>query len=117
MLDSLRNVNIHTYLIEEIRKKLNDKTKTKWKINLRWVKAHIGIRGNELAGKLAKKASANINTKESYNRIPKNEISKELEEESITKWQREWTNSMKGRITNDFFSVIKERLNIKINFT
>jgi hypothetical protein len=43
--------------------------------------------------------------------------SKELEEESITKWQREWTNSTKGRITNDFFPEVKDRLNMKINFT
>jgi ribonuclease HI len=77
-LESLRNVNIHTYLIEEIRKKLNGIRKTNWKINLRWVKAHIGIRGNELADKLAKKAAPNVNIKESYNRNPKNVILKEL---------------------------------------
>jgi ribonuclease HI len=116
-LDSLRNVNIHTYLIEEIRKKLNEMTKMNWKINLRWVKAHVGIRGNELADKLAKNAAANENIKESYNGIPKNVILKELEEESVTKWQREWTNSAKGRITKDFFPEVKERLSMKINLT
>jgi ribonuclease HI len=88
-LHSLRNVNIHTYLLEEIRKKLNEMTKTKWKINLRWVKAHVGIRGNEITNKLAKNAAENENIKVSYNRIPKNVVLKELEEECVTKWQRE----------------------------
>jgi ribonuclease HI len=70
-LDSLRNVNIHTYLIEEIRKKLNEMTKTNWNINLRWVKAHVGTRGNEIADKLAKNAAANENIMVSYSRIQK----------------------------------------------
>jgi len=43
-LDSQGNGNIHTFLIEEIRKKLNEMTKTNWKIKLQWVKAHAGIR-------------------------------------------------------------------------
>jgi len=64
-LESLRNVNIHTYLIKEVRKKLNEMTETNWKINLRWVKAHARIRGNELADKLAKEAAANENIEES----------------------------------------------------
>ena len=51
-------------------------TKTNWKINLRWVKAHVEIRGNELTDKLEKNAAANQNIKESYNRIMKNVILK-----------------------------------------
>jgi ribonuclease HI len=66
--------------------------KTNWKINLRWVKTHVGIRGNEITDKLVKNAAAKENIKVNYNRISKNVILKELEEESVTKWQREWTN-------------------------
>jgi ribonuclease HI len=64
-LDSLRNGNIHTNIIEEIRKKLNEMMKTNWTIKFRWVKAHAGIRGNELADTLTKEAATNENITES----------------------------------------------------
>jgi ribonuclease HI len=48
-LDKLQNSNIHTYKIEEIRRKLTEMKEVRWKITLRWVKAHAGGRGNELA--------------------------------------------------------------------
>jgi ribonuclease HI len=63
-LDSLRNGNILTFLIEEIRKQLNEMTTKNWKIQLRWVEADAGVIGNELADKLAKEAAANKNIKE-----------------------------------------------------
>ena len=90
------------------------KTKN-WKIKLRWVKAHAGVRGNELADKLAKEAVANKNTKESYKIIPKRVIIKELGDDSVKKWQTHRTNSTKGIITKDFFPDVKERLNMNMN--
>jgi ribonuclease HI len=53
-IDSLKNVNNHSYLIEDIRKKISSLERNKWTIEFSWVKAHVGIYGNELADKLAK---------------------------------------------------------------
>ena len=58
-LDSLKNGNIHTSLIEEIRRKLTEMGKINWKIKFCWVKAHVGIRGNKLADTHAKEAVTN----------------------------------------------------------
>jgi hypothetical protein len=45
-LDSLKNSNIHTFLIEKIRRKLTDMAKTNGKIQFCWFKAHVRIPGN-----------------------------------------------------------------------
>jgi ribonuclease HI len=58
-LDSLKNSKIHTFIIEEIRRKLTEMGKINRKIQLCWVEAHVGIQGNELADALAKEAATN----------------------------------------------------------
>ena len=83
-------------------------TTKNWKIQLRWVKAHAGVIGNELPDKLAKEAAANKNIKETYKRVPKRVIIKELEDDSVKKWQTDWTKSTKRKITKDFFPDVKE---------
>jgi hypothetical protein len=55
-LDSLKNSNIHTFLIEEIRRKLTEMGKTTGKFN----SAHVGIQGNELADTLTKEVAMNV---------------------------------------------------------
>jgi len=116
-LEKIRNSNIYTYIIEEIRRKLIGVKNTGWNITLRWVKAHAGIKGNELADTLAKKAAKDETMIESYKRIPKSVVARELEEESIRQWQREWTQTTKGRMTKDFFPDVAERLKMEINLT
>jgi ribonuclease HI len=49
ILDSLKNINNNGYLIEEIRKRVSILKRFNWTIEFSWVKAHIGIYGNELA--------------------------------------------------------------------
>jgi len=44
-------------------------------------------------------------------------IIKEVEDDSVKKWQTELTNSTKGKITKYFFPDVKERLNMNINLT
>jgi len=41
----------------------------------------------------------------------------ELGEISVEKWQREWDQTAKGEITKDYFPVVADRLNMKINVT
>ena len=67
-----------------------------WKIRFRWIKAHAGTSGNELADKLAKEASGKTYIPISYNRVPKSAIKRDLEGISMEHWQREWETTNKG---------------------
>ena len=91
-------------------------TTKNWKIQLRWVEADAGVIGNELAVKLAQEAEANNNITESYKRIPKRVLIKELEDDSVKKWQRDWTNSTKGKMKKTSTRMLR-RLNMNINLT
>jgi ribonuclease HI len=47
-LDSILNPENHSYLVEEIRKKVASLERKKWRIKFSWIKAHAGTRGNEI---------------------------------------------------------------------
>jgi ribonuclease HI len=95
MLYSLKISNIHTFLIEEIRRKLTEMAKTNWKIKFCSVKAHVGIQGNELADTLTKEAATNSDITECYKKVPKSVVISELNGISVGKWQREWDQTTK----------------------
>ena len=78
--------------------------------------AHAGILGNELADTLAK-ATTNESLTEDYNRIPKSVVTREIEEESVKKRQRNWTKTTKRSITKEYFPNEEDRLKMKINLT
>ncbi|KAJ4427664.1 hypothetical protein ANN_25312 [Periplaneta americana] len=45
-----------------------------WTIHFAWVKAHVGLAGNELADHLAKQAASNNELPVSFDRIPVSDI-------------------------------------------
>jgi len=91
--------------------------KTNWTIEFCWVKAHVGIQGNELADTLAKEAATNADLIESYKKVPKNVMMSELSEISVETWQREWDLTTKGEITKEYFPVVADRMSMNINIT
>ena len=58
-----------------------------WKIMFSWVKAHVGIYGNDLADRLAKEAARSDRTSHAYSRIPRSALYYETTEEAKQKWQ------------------------------
>jgi len=88
-LDSLHNPKNHSFLVEEIRKKVTSLERKKWSIQFSWVKSHAGTRGNEITDKLAKEAARRGGTEYEFARIPKSTIYQEARESARQKWQRE----------------------------
>jgi len=41
----------------------------------------------------------------------------ELSEISVGEWQTEWDQTTKGKITKEYFPVVADRLNMRINIT
>jgi len=73
-----------------------------------WMKAQVGIEGNEKAYCLAKKVATDDIGELVYVKIPRETIITEGKENEITKWQEQWTSSTKGAISKLFFPYIKE---------
>ena len=76
-----------------------------------------GTRGNEVADAIAKKVAMNRTFPESYTRITKSVVLRQLEEESLQKWQRSWTQTTKGGMTKEYFPDIEGGIKTKLNHT
>ena len=78
---------------------------------------YVGIQGNEIAETLAKEAATNTDIKECYKKVPKSVAINELSAISAEKWQTERDQTTKGKITKEYFPVVADRLNMRINIT
>ena len=116
-LDSLRNPNNHSFLVEETRKKTASLEKSEWRIKFSWVKAHAGTLGNEIADRLAKEAARSENMQYVFDRIPKSILNQKAEEGTKQKLQTEWSMTHKAAATRQYFPAVQVRLRSKLNLT
>ena len=117
-IDALKNLDNHSFLIEEIRSKVRHLNMQRWSIHFGWVKAHIGIEGNEEAHRLAKEAAQEDDDQNTaYNRIPVTTIATEINRKGIVQWQGQWDGTEKGAACRSFFPVLDRRLKMKIPVT
>ena len=65
-------------------------------IKFLWVPAHVGIKGNEMADKMAKKAIQKTVVEMNVN-ISKSEVKSVIWEKVNLMWQEKWSNEVKGR--------------------
>ena len=101
-------------IIADILKTIRSLEQNHWVIHFSWVKAHIGIAGNEMADNLAKQAANNQNIEIIFSKIPKSTIVTEIEELGMQQWQARWNETTNGATTKSFFPSIKERLKIAL---
>jgi ribonuclease HI len=91
-LKALDSTDITERTYKETRETLN-KLGKKNTVDLEWVKAHVGILGNEEAYQVAK-AGGNSTAVLGSGLTAKSAIKKELKEAMIFKWTERWQSSV-----------------------
>ncbi|KAG6462664.1 hypothetical protein O3G_MSEX013397 [Manduca sexta] len=86
-------ININLKTAEERRQK----------IELFWIKAHVGWEGNERADSLAKDAALLLKTKANYDRCPVSCLRRQIRQESIEEWSRRYEHGETASVTKLFF--------------
>jgi hypothetical protein len=99
---------IRTYIVQYIHTYIHTYTH---------IKAHVGIVGNELADRLAKAAASDSDANIVFNRLPMSTLISKIQKETKLKWQKEWEDCTKAKITKEFFLRVHDRQKLEIDIT
>nr|XP_034839897.1 uncharacterized protein LOC117995994 [Maniola hyperantus] len=106
-LETIQNLKSYHPLAFEIRqnlKKLKDKQKI---IRLFWIRAHVGVEGNERADQLAKEAAITKKTAPDYDACPISFVKRHIRYETVKIWQHRYEITEKAAVTKSFFPTVE----------
>ncbi|XP_046975349.1 uncharacterized protein LOC124541478 [Vanessa cardui] len=98
--------NLHP-IASKIRTRLNDIWEAGGEIRFYWIKAHVGLRGNERADELAKHAALNNKCRALYDATPVTSVKWHLRQLTLANWQTKYSSSTTGTTTKIFFKDVK----------
>ncbi|GBN11420.1 hypothetical protein AVEN_88434-1 [Araneus ventricosus] len=104
VLQSLECSKNNSQSIVELKILFGTAVRNKW-IRLHWVKAHVGVTGNESADEYAKLATTKAIAEF---KCPKSKatITRNIRNELVNLWQNRWENSGNGRHTHKYLPIV-----------
>ena len=112
-LAALNKLTVNSDSVEKCIDTLNALGK-KNKIHIRWVKAHVGIHGNEIADFLAKKGSSLGDGPTNILPTPKVKQKNEINDYFHKKWSKAWKSYKEARQTKIWFPIPDKKKSLQL---
>ena len=105
-LDAIKDRSHNSTLGTAIHSMLSEIT-GRTSVNFAWIKAHVGISGNEAADEAAKQATEK-HSAPAYISFPISYVKKQVRDEEKTKWRHEYISSVQGSTTRLFLPTLDD---------